>query len=238
MALSGLYFWAGIIVGPLVLSFLLPDYQSSLPRPLYALRPLLQLSDLTFHASSAKDGFSSMTWSSQTHFARGESYCAAWALNPHLWKCKRPHSLPLWSAIFWGDLFFSPWEFVFDYLPFRITQISGVFFIQTLILAQYFYCCFVSRHPLKRDFARSGKISVQRAPDDEILAYGGQVRFRRQSSSVKLVSILSRCWRRIFEFSADPDKPWVPDMLGLRSYHEIDGDSYHHNSYLSHLTLL
>ena len=63
---------------------------------------------------------------------------------------------------------------------------------------------------------------MQRAPDDEILAYGGQVRFRRQSSSVKLVSILSRCWRRIFEFSADPDKPWVPDMLGLRSYHEID----------------
>ena len=232
MVLSGLYFLAGIIVGPP------PDYQSSLPWPLYALHPLLQLPDLTFYQSSAKDRFSSMAWSSPTHFARGESHWAALAINPLLWKCKIPHSLPLWSEIFLGDLFFSPRECVFDYLPFRITQISGVFFIQTLILAQYFYCCFVSRHPLKRDFARSGKISVQRAPDDEILAYGGQVRFRRQSSSVKLVSILSRCWRRIFEFSADPDKPWVPDMLGLRSYHEIDGDSCHHNSYLSHLTLL
>ena len=49
------------------------------------------------------------------------------------------------------DLFFSPREFVFDYLPFLITQISGVFFIQTLILAQYFYCCFVFRHPLRGD---------------------------------------------------------------------------------------
>ena len=107
------------------------------------------LPDLTFHQSSAKDRFSSMAWSSPTHFARGGSHWTAWAINPLLWKCKRPHSPPLWSEIFLGDLFFSPSEFVFDYLPFRITQISGVFFIQTLILAQYFYCCFVFRHSLR-----------------------------------------------------------------------------------------
>ena len=151
MTLSGLYFLAGIIVGPLVLLFLPPDYQSSLPWPLYALHPLLQLPDLTFYQSSAKDRFSSMAWSSPTHFARGESHWAALAINPLLWKCKIPHSLPLWSDIFLGDLFFSPRECVFDYLPFRITQISGVFFIQTLILAQYFYCCFVFRHPLRKN---------------------------------------------------------------------------------------
>ncbi|MAT77476.1 hypothetical protein CMK14_20335, partial [Candidatus Poribacteria bacterium] len=38
-----------------------PDYQSSLPWLLSALRPLLQLPDLTFHQSSAKDRFSSIT---------------------------------------------------------------------------------------------------------------------------------------------------------------------------------
>ncbi|MFP6725085.1 MAG: hypothetical protein VCF25_33170, partial [Candidatus Poribacteria bacterium] len=46
--------------------------------------------------------------------------------------------------------FFKPREFVFDYLPFLITHITGVFFIHTMILAQYSYFCLVFRHPLRQ----------------------------------------------------------------------------------------
>ena len=61
MVLSGLYFLAGIIAfKPLFLSSLPPDYQSPLPWFLYAWRPLLQLPDLTFYQSSAKDRCSSI----------------------------------------------------------------------------------------------------------------------------------------------------------------------------------
>ena len=70
-------------------------------------------------------------------------------MNTLLWKCKIPHSPPLLSHISLGHLFFSPREFVFDYFPFLITHITRVFFIHTMILAQYSYFFLVFRHPLK-----------------------------------------------------------------------------------------
>ena len=82
-----------------------PDYQSSLPWLFSALRPRLQLPNLTFHQPSAKDRFSSMAWSNQTHFPRGKSLGSI-GHQPHLRKCKTPHSPPLWSEIFLGYLFF------------------------------------------------------------------------------------------------------------------------------------
>ena len=155
MVLSSLYFLAGIIVSPLFCRFYRLTINYPCPGFFMPCARFSNLPDLTFHQSSAKDRFSSITWSNQIHFSRGESHWTAWTINPLLWKCKRPHSPPLWSAIFLGDLFFLPWEFVFDYLPFRITQTSRVFFIQTLILAQYFYCCFVFRPSLRRRPGRS-----------------------------------------------------------------------------------
>ena len=151
MALSGLYFLAGIIVGPLVLLFLPPDYQSSLPWPLYALHPLLQLRDLTFYQSSAKDRFSSMAWSSPNDFPPWESHWDVLTINPSSESVKG-HIHHLSDLLcFLGGLFFCRGNSSLIISHSLITQISGVFFIQTLILAQYFYCCFVFRHPLRKN---------------------------------------------------------------------------------------
>ena len=145
MALSSLYFLTGIMVGPLFLPFLPLDYQSCLPSPLlYAWRPLLQLPDLTFHAPSVKNRFFPIACSSLTHFPRLDSI----GHHPTSGSVQeRIHDLS--DLISSWPTCFSPWEFIFDYLLFRITHVSGVFFIQTLILAQYFYCCFVFRHLLR-----------------------------------------------------------------------------------------
>ena len=97
---------------------------------------------------TSSPNFSSTPWSSHTHFSRRESHWEALAMNTLLCQCKIPYSPPLLSHISLGDLFFSPREFIFDYPPFLITHLTRVFFIQTMILAQYSYFCLVFRYPL------------------------------------------------------------------------------------------